>query len=323
MQKLYIITGANGHLGKTIIHILKHQNVLIRGLILPQDKVLSNHQIEYIHGDICNPHSLEKLFENIDQYDVYVIHTAGIIQITNEHSRHIYDVNVLGTRNMVIECLKHHIQKFVYVSSVHAIPSNSSLICEATHFSPHLVHGNYAKTKAEASQLVLDAVKYGLNAVIVHPSGIIGPYGDTSNHLLQLIDDYMHYRIPACVKGGYDFVDVRDVAEGCILAAKIGHIGECYIFSHQYYEIKELLNMVRSIHGGPYLINLPIILIKSIAPIIEKIAEIRHIRPLYTQYSLNTLQSNSHFSHQKATHELGYRTRDFKETIADTVEWLT
>lgn len=322
MKKLFIITGANGHLGKNIIRILLKQDVLIRGLILPLDQVQVTESIVYIRGDVCDPQSLHQLFDDCDQYETYVIHTAGIIQITNENNSHLYDVNVNGTKNMVLECLKHPIKKFVYISSVHAIAESSGTMKEVNHFSPQLVKGAYAKTKAEASQYVLDATKKGLHAVIVHPSGIIGPYGDTSNHLIQLIDDYIHYRIPACVRGGYDFVDVRDVAQGSIQAALIGKSGECYILSNQYYHIKELFQMIRKIHGGPHLINLPISLAKIFAPMIEKIAKSKHKRPLYTQYSLVTLQSNSHFSHEKATHQLHYHTRDFKETLTDTITYL-
>lgn len=322
MKKLFIITGANGHLGKNIIRILIKQNVLIRGLILPSEQIQSTYRVEYIQGDVCNPQSLPQLFYGCEQYETYVIHTAGIIQITRENNPRLYDVNVSGTINMVLECLKHDIQKFIYISSVHAIDESPGLIKEVNHFSPELVKGAYAKTKAEASQYVLDAVEKGLNAVIVHPSGIIGPYGDTSNHLIQLIDDYIHHRIPASVKGGYDFVDVRDVAQGCIQAALFGQIGECYILSHQYYQINELFHMIRKIYGGPQLISLPLSLAKIFAPIIESIAKRKHKRPLYTKYSLTTLQSNSHFSHAKATKFLHYQTRDFEETLTDTIAYI-
>ena len=96
------------------------------------------------------------------------------------------------------------------------------MLTEVDHFSPESVEGAYAKTKAEASQAVLDMVREGLNAVIVHPSGILGPYDRSGNHLVQMVTDYLEGRLPACVKGGYDFVDVRDVAKGCLLAMDKG-----------------------------------------------------------------------------------------------------
>ena len=95
--------------------------------------------------------------------------------------------------------------------------------------------GPYAKTKAEATQAVLEAVKQGLNAVVVHPSGIIGPYDNGNNHIVKLAKDYISGKLLAGVIGGYDFVDVRDVAKGCIAAVDKGEVGECYILSNRFY----------------------------------------------------------------------------------------
>ena len=83
----------------------------------------------------------------------------------------------------------------------------------------------------------------GLDAVIVHPSGILGPGDFGQGHLTQMIADYLNGRLVACVKGGYDFVDVRDVADGVIAAAEKGRAGECYILSNRHYEVRELLDM--------------------------------------------------------------------------------
>ena len=113
-------------------------------------------------------------------------------------------------------------EKLVYVSSVPAIPETGqpTLQTEISEFSPETVAGGHAKAKAEATQAVLDAAANGLPAVVVHPSGIIRPYGEGRNHLVQMIRDFVEGRLPACVKGGYDLVDVRDVAAGCITAAE-------------------------------------------------------------------------------------------------------
>lgn len=130
------------------------------------------------------------------------------------------------------------------MSSVHAIPEMAyrETIYEAGFFSAASVVGGYAKTKAEATQSVLDASRKGLQAVIVHPSGIIGPYDKGNNHLVQLVIEYMNGKLPVCVKGGYDFVDVRDVAAGCLLAAEKGKQGQCYILSGHYLSIQDMLS---------------------------------------------------------------------------------
>ena len=323
MKRLYIITGANGHLGNTIISLLPNTACEIRGLILPQETCIDHDNVHYIKGDVCDMDSLEPLFSNIEDKEVYVIHTAGIINIQPHVSPKLYQVNVNGTKNMLELSKRYHVKRFLYTSSVHAIPekNNLTLIKEINHFSQSSVEGGYAKTKAEASQAVLEASNNGLCTMIVHPSGILGPNGNSSNHLVQMVVDYIQGKLPACVNGGYDFVDVRDVANGCLLALEKGSCGNCYILSNRYYEIKDVLAMAHQITGRRKLPVLPLWLAKAASPILCKYAKIRHQRPLYTPYTLSTLQSNSRFSHDKATKELGYYPRDLYDTIKDTIDW--
>ena len=322
MRRVYIITGANGHLGNTLIRILRKTEVEIRGLLLPTEHRKERENIHYFHGDVRDIDTLSSLFEGLSDAEVIVIHTAGIIDIAGTVSSQMYAVNVEGTRNIVKLCQEYGVKRLVYVSSVHAIPEKRwSVQREVHHFSPEEVVGGYAKTKAEATQLVLDAVSEGLDAVVVHPSGIIGPYDSSGNHLVQMITDYIRGKLPACVRGGYDLVDVRDVAAGCIAAAEKGRTGECYILSNRHYEIREVLGMVREYGGGRRLPTLPIWMAKAAAPLLGWIAKKRHRRPLYTRYSLYTLHSNDKFSHEKASRELGYHPRDLVQTIQDTIRW--
>ena len=333
MKRIVIITGANGHLGNTIIRMLSKQDVEIRGLVLEQEmdqmkreglqEFQKRENVHYYTGNVRDKESLRPMFENTGDSDVYVIHTAGIIDISEHVSPMLYDVNVNGTRNMAMLCMEYHVKRMVHVSSVHAIPEKDklSVLAEVDHFSPESVEGAYAKTKAEASQAVLDMVKEGLDAVIVHPSGILGPYDRSGNHLVQMVTDYLEGRLPACVKGGYDFVDVRDVAKGCLLALDRGKTGECYILSNRHYEIRDVLEMVRRFAGGRRLPVLPMWMAKLAEPILYRIAVLKKERPLYTTYSLYTLEANDHFSHDKATKELGYAPRDLMETMRDTVRW--
>lgn len=329
-KKLYIVTGADGHLGNTIVRMLQTlPDPFVRGLLLPgvTPPCYQTDRVQYVWGDIRDLASLEPLFENTAGMEVYVIHTAGIVDISQDVTPQIYDVNVNGTKNMLALCRKYQIKRLVYVSSVHAIPEKNdmSVIAETKMFSSDAVIGGYAKTKAEATQAVLDAAADGLDAVVVHPSGILGPYCQTGNYLVQLVTDYLEGHLPACVKGGYDFVDVRDVAIGCLLAAEKGRRGESYILSNRHYEIKDLLYMVRKAVNGKRLPRklpvLPMWMARAAAPVIQFYAKCRHIRPLYTTYSLYTLQSNDKFTHDKATKELGYHPRDLYETIRDTVRW--
>ncbi len=325
MRKLFIITGANGHLGGTIIRKLKDSEALVRGLILPSEQGRPQANVLYVMGDVRDKTSLEPLFAQTEGMEVVVIHTAGIIDIAGDVSQVMHDVNVGGTRNVVELCMEHHAKRLLYVSSVHAIPEKDklSVLEEVGRFSADAVVGGYAKTKAEATQIVLDAVREGLDAVVVHPSGILGPYDSSHNHLVQMVSDYIHGKLPACVNGGYDFVDVRDVAAGCLSAIEKGRSGECFILSNRHYEIKDILGMVKSIWGGRKLPVLPMWMARAFAPLFGWGARLRKKRPLYTKYSLYALKSNDRFSHDKATRELGYQPRDLYQTILDTVAWIT
>ena len=324
MERMYIITGASGHLGSTILRQLKGQPCQVRGLILPSEERQDIENITYVKGDVRDPESLKPLFEGCEEKETYVIHTAGIVDISGQETPVMRDVNVNGTKNILALCRQFPVKRLVHVSSVHAIPEKDSLsvLREVSYFSPDLVEGGYAKTKAEATQAVLDAVSDGLDAVVVHPSGIIGPYDAAGNHLVQLVKDYISGKLPACVRGGYDFVDVRDVADGCLKAALYGRRGECYILSNRHYEIKDVLQMVRQIVHGRKLPVLPVWMAKMAAPFMGWVAKKKNRRPLFTKYSLYTLSSNDRFDHVKATCELHYRPRDLYQTIYDTVMWL-
>ena len=304
-KTLYLVTGAMGYLGNTIISKLAAQGKLIRGLALPNDNTISYTQpnVEIVHGDVRDKDSLTSFFSHNPDTELIVIHTAAIVSISSKVDKKVVDVNVNGTKNIVELCLRHKVKKLVHTSSVHAIPekSHGETITEVSEFDPKSVHGLYAKTKAAASQIVLNAVKQGLNASIVHLNGTL----------------------TACVNGGYDFVDVRDVADGIISCVENGRAGECYILSNQFYTIQEVLDDLHEITGKRRLKSvLPLWFAKLTAPLAEVWYKMLRQPPLYTSYSLYTLESNGNFSHDKATQELGYHPRSMKDTLTDMAYWL-
>lgn len=278
MKTLYLVTGADGHLGSTIIRLLRKQNRTVRGLLIPGKTAPDIPGVRYFHGDVRDPESMRPLFEDAGCRELSVIHTAGMISIAENVTPELYDVNVNGTKNIISLCFQYKVKRLLYVSSVHAIPEQNKLkvLHETTDFSPDLVKGAYAKTKAEATKAVLDAVQKGLDAVVVHPSGILGPFDTSGNHLVQMVTDYIEGRLPACVNGGYDLVDVRDVAAGCLAALERGKKGECYILSNRHYEIKDVLRMVKMLCGGRRLPVLPMWMAKITAPLIGVICRIQN-----------------------------------------------
>ena len=328
MKRIYIVTGANGFLGNNIVRkLVQDKESEIRALVLPNDKVNSLEGLEckIYYGDVTKPETLEEIFKIESDAELYVIHCAAIVYIKSKYNPKVYEVNVNGTKNVIEKVLEKN-AKLVYVSSVHAITEkpNNEIMTEINYFEPDKVKGQYAKTKAEIANYVLEMVKArNLNACIVHPSEIIGPNDFGNSHLTQLIIDFATGRLKACVKGGYDFADVRDVADGIISACNKGGRGECYILSNKYIEIKELLDNISEVMNIKKIKTiLPMWIAKLTAPLSEKYYAILKEAPLYTSYSLYTLQSNSNFSNQKAKKELGYKNREIKETIKDTIIWL-
>lgn len=324
-----IVTGANGFLGNHIVKKLVNKNDCeVRALVLPEDKInaLEGLNCKIYKGDVTKKDSLNALFECEEQNaEVYVIHCAAIVYIKSKYDPKVYEVNVNGTKNVIEKVLEKK-AKLIYVSSVHAIPEKpkNEVITETKDFHPSQVKGQYAKTKAEIAEYILEmAEKKGLNVCIVHPSGMIGPNDFGNSHLTQLIIDFANGRLKACVKGGYDFVDVRDVADGIIHACYQGKRGECYILSNRYITIKELLDTISEVRNTKKIKTiLPMWLAELTAPLSEIYYAILKQPPLYTKYSLYTLKSNANFSNEKAKKELGYKTRELKETIRDTIAWL-
>lgn len=328
MKNVYIITGANGFLGNNIVRMLtKDPQNEVRALVSSKNRAdaLSGLNCSIYAGDVTKIESLSGIFDVPKDAKVYVIHCAAIVYIKSKFNQAVYDVNVNGTKNIVDKCLEVK-AKLIYVNSVHSIPElpNNAVMSEITEFDPDLVEGEYAKTKAIAARDVLQAVREkGLDACIVHPSGIIGPYDFKIRHLTQLVIDAATRRLRAGVKGGYDFVDVRDVASGILSACAKGKAGECYILSGHYVSVPDLLDMITEAAGQkPIKVFLPMWLAKSTAPLSEFYYDLKHQPPLYTRYSLYTLGSNANFSHAKADRDLEYSVRPIRETINDTVEWL-
>lgn len=325
MSTLYLVTGATGHLGNTIIQKLISRGERVRALVLPGDKLLEQLPFgpELCFGDVFDIATLYPFFDS-DGDELIVIHCAAIVSITTGQQQRIYNINVQGTKNVVDLCVESKVKKLVYVSSVHALPllPKGETMTEIGEFSPLSVHGVYAKTKAEATSYVMKAASNGLNVSIVHPSGIIGPFDNGCSPMTELLLNLDAEKLPACVTGGYDFVDVRDVADGILSCCENGRCGECYILSGSYLPVPEIIKTMSEALGAKIPVTLPIWLAKAAAPFAEVYSKLSKRTALFTSYSLFTLSSNSLFSNKKAETELGFKPRPFRETVTDTVAWL-
>ncbi|MBO1265136.1 NAD-dependent epimerase/dehydratase family protein [Proteiniclasticum sp. SCR006] len=325
MNQLYIVTGANGHLGNVVARKLIERKERVWLFLLYGEKPVVEGAERIYYGDVTEKETLLPLFLDAVGEKVVFIHCAGIVSIKSPFTRRLYDVNVLGTKNVADLCLEYKVEKLLYVSSVHAIPDNlhGETIQETAVFDYNRVEGHYAKSKAMATRYVLQTGRKGLPVNVVHPSGIIGPYDFGRSHTTTLIEDFLNGRLRAVMAGGYDFVDVRDVADGILSCAENGTPGACYLLTSRYYSLGELFEMLAEITGRrKHLAVLPLWFVKGTASLAELYYKMLKQPPLYTRYSIFTLGTNNRYSHARATKELGYAPREMKETLEDTCKWL-
>ena len=326
MYQNYLITGATGFLGSAVVQLLLAHGCRVLALVMNNDPLIHTlpKNVTTFFGDLTDQDSLRDFFAAGGD-NFCVLHCAGLVSISSKPGEAIYAVNVQGTQNILNLCQEYHAAKLVYVSSVHAIPEKpkGTEIAETTTFSPELVRGDYAKSKAMATALVLQAAKEGLNASVVFPSGIIGPGDLGKGSITNMLLSFLAGKLPLAVKGGYDFVDVRDVAAGILACAERGLPGHGYILSGHYATIRDILELVKkTVNLRRSVSYLPISFAKLVAPLYEKIS-LRRREPLYfTPYSIAVLDSNGAFSRSAATTALGYTPRPLSDTIRDTVVWL-
>ena len=326
MDEKFLITGATGFLGRTVIAELMQRGKRVRALVLPNDPFVENlpADTEVVFGDVCDDLSLERFFSGADSRTC-VIHCAGIVSVASHPGERLYKVNIGGTNNVLRHSEKHEVGKLIYVSSVHAIPEKptGTAMDEDVVFSPDKVRGDYAKSKAIATSLVLEAAARGLNASVVYPSGIIGPGDIGKGSITSMLISYLSGKMPFAVKGGYDFVDVRDVAAGIVSCAERGEPGKGYILSGHYATIRDILTLAKAEAGmtrGP--VCLPICFAEFAAPFAEKRSAGKNQSLFFTPYSISVLKSNGRFNRSAAETRLGYSPRSLESSIGDTVRWI-
>ena len=326
---LYLITGAAGFLGSHVCRQLLDRGESVRALVLPNDPAIQYvpKEVEIIKGDLCDLNSLEPFFTVDEGMRTIVLHIASMVTVNPDFSQKLVDVNVGGTKNIISKCLQHpECEKLVYVSSTGAIPEvpQGQRIKEVDRFHEDQVVGWYSRTKAIATQAVLDAVnREGLNACVVHPSGILGPndfaISETTGTIIRIINGEM----PIGMQGSFNLCDVRDLAKGCILAADKGKKGQCYILGNEEVTLKKLCELLHHECGCKKIkFYLPLGLAKLIAKSAEKKAKKTGEKPIMTTFSVYNLERNNAFDYSKAKKELGYTTRTYEETIHDEVAWL-
>lgn len=318
-----LVTGATGHIGNVLVRALLDRGERVRALILPGEDTtpVEGLDIEKVEGDVLDFPALQAALRGVE----HVFHLAGMISILPGRNPLLQLVNVVGTRNVIHAARNAGTRRLVYTSSIHALSRvpHGVKIDEQVPFDPDHAISAYDQSKAQASQEVQRAVGEGLDAVLVCPTGVIGPYDYRHSEMGQLIYDCARQKPQFYVDGAYDFVDVRDVAQGMIAARDRGKTGETYILSGELISVRGLLETVWKVTGQRFLrLRVPLALAHFAAHFTPLYYRLAHARPRLTPYSLATLASNADISHAKAQRELGFSPRPISEALADTVRWF-
>lgn len=315
------ITGATGHLAASIIPVLIRKGYNIRALQYEQALPFREEKLEIIRGSILDPPALHTLVDGCD----IVIHAAAKISINSNQDASVYAVNVNGTKNLLDAAQKANVKRFIYLSSIHAyrqFPVHEMLdetqaYCD--HRSPR-----YDQSKRDAQQYVLQHLSGPTEVVVLNPTSVIGPNDYKPSLLGKAVIDMYNGKIPALISGGFDFCDVRDVAEGIVNAIDQGRHGHAYLLGGSWYSVVELHQLIMEIKGTEASIPvLPPWAGYLGLPFIKMMASLQKTAPLYTKESLDALKNgNRHINSQKASQELGYFCRPLRETITDTISWF-
>ena len=319
---MWLVTGATGHVGNVLVRKLLERGEKVRALILPGEcrESISGLKVEVFDGDVLD---LDSVFQSMRGVKG-IFHLAGVISIMPGANPFVRKVNVDGTKNILRAAKESGVKKLIYTSSIHAIRRvEGGMIDETVPYDMDNPYGAYDRSKAEATLEVLKAADSGLEAVVTCPTGVIGPFDFRGSMMGALIHDAAIAKPTLYVDGAYDFVDVRDVADGLISAAENGKRGESYILSGQKISVRYLLETVREITGRNFFqMKIPFDLARFAALFTPMYYQMANATPRFTPYSLEVLQSNSNISHAKATQELGYSPRSLSESLRDTVKWF-
>ena len=320
---MILITGAGGHIGNVLVKLLYSKGYKDLRLFVQENEDISyieRYAKEVVRGDIRDAFAVSAAVRGCE----HVFHLAGLVQISGVRKKNVFDVNVGGTRHVVQACIEKGIKRLVHISSVHALKEPAAGTIDETLDSDfNNLPGAYAKSKAMGTIEVMNAIQKGLDAVIVFPTGVIGPYDFKSSYTGSAIKGYIDAKKPQYYfDGKYDFVDVRDVAEGIYRAWKFGESGQGYICSGSVSSLEDIMEAVEKTTGRAIRRRkVPRALVQMAALLAPVYYAVARKKPILSKYSIDVLMSNSCVSCVKAQEKLGYKARPLIRTIRDMVRW--
>lgn len=318
-----LVTGGTGFVGTHVVRALLAQGSAVRCLVRRESRRdnLNGLAVEIAWGDVADRASVARALEGVET----LYHCAADYRLWAKDPEEISRVNVAGTQNVLAAAAEAGVKRVVYTSSVGALGlrSDGAPADETTPVSRGEVVGRYKKSKYDAERVAEAWARRGLPVVIVNPSTPVGERDLKPTPTGQMIVDFLNRRLPAYVDTGLNLVDVRDVAQGHVLAARLGKPGEKYILGHRDMTLKEILDALARLTGLPApKVRLPHAVPLAAAALATLMARMTGRPPRVSLESVRMSRHLMYFSAGKAVRELGLPQTPVEEALGRAVAWF-
>ncbi len=315
------VTGASGHIGNVLCRKLLEKGYRVKAFYNSDAQALQELDLDKIQGSVLSQADLTRLIRGCD----YVVNCAAIISIDGDEKGLVFKTNTEGPKNVLAVALQEGVKKVIHLSSVHAV---TELPHTQGYDETRPYKGKndfvYDFSKATGEQILLNgAVGQNMEVVVVRPSCVIGPCDFKPSKMGTALLDFYKRKIPLLPQGGYDMVDVRDVADSICQAIEKGKHGEIYLLSGKFYNFNNLAEIIENVTQikTPRWV-LPTWFLLATLPFIRIYSKITGTAPIFTRESLMALK-NGHprMDNSKAKKALGHTVRPLDETLRDFYRW--
>ncbi|SFM13094.1 dihydroflavonol-4-reductase [Nitrosomonas nitrosa] len=319
-----LVTGANGFVGSAVVRCLLAAGHEVRAFVRPNSdrRNLVKLPIETIEGDLRDVTSIKRAVASCDS----LFHVAADYRLWVPNPSIMYDVNVNGTKSLILESAEAGMDRMVYTSSVATLGLNPNSLPadEETPSNLASIAGHYKRSKFLAEQLVQELVReHQLPLVTVNPSTPIGPRDVKPTPTGRIVLDTLRGKMPAYVDTGLNVAHVDDIAYGHLLAYRFGKPGERYILGGDNMTLLQILQTIDELTCKPTKRrSIPVKLMLPIAHTMEVIARITKTEPRATVDSIHMAKKKMFFTSAKAERELGYQSRPAVHAIQDAIDWF-
>lgn len=320
-----LVTGGSGHFGANLLRRLLDEGHELRALVQPgaNNRALDGLELERFDGDVRDADRMSEACRGCGQ----VFHAAAKVSTrapTPAQEREIFEINVLGTRNLVQASLDAGVDRLCLTGSFSGIgvdpEAPSRPVHEGMPFYPFLDWLPYARSKTLAEHELLKGVAEGLDAVIAVSTGIIGPHDFLPSRTGKVLVDFARGKLRGYMPGGSEFVRAADLVEGHLLAMARGKAGRRYLLSTEFLTLDQLLDLFAEHVGRPKpRLRVPVPVMKVAARVYA--STVRRLVPdapqRLTPGAIEILAMNRHADISRARAELGFEPSSIREAVAE------